>query len=193
MELFEAAIAEIEARMGLSGQPRAFVFHEKEGPGGYRRHAHCVWSRIDTSQMKAINLPHFKLKLREISRQLFLEHGWQMPPGLQNSDDHNRLNYSQAECQQAKRVKRDPRELKRIFLDCWAASDSKAAYANALKDHGLILAKGDRRGHVAVDESGEVYAISRWTGINVKDVRARLGDANDLPSIDDAVELFNTK
>lgn len=51
---FEKAIERIEDKLGLSGQPRAIVLHEKEG----RRHAHAVWSRIDTSQMKAIQLSH---------------------------------------------------------------------------------------------------------------------------------------
>ena len=74
---FEKAIAVIEERLGLSGQPRALVFHEKYG----RRHAHAVWSRIDVSNMTAINLPHYKLKLRDVSRQLFIEHGWSMPTG----------------------------------------------------------------------------------------------------------------
>jgi hypothetical protein len=41
---FEAAIDMAEQRLGLDGHPRAIVFHEKEG----RRHAHAVWSRIDT-------------------------------------------------------------------------------------------------------------------------------------------------
>ena len=48
---FENAIARIEAKLGLAGQPRAIVFHEKHG----RRHAHCVWSRIDSGRMRAIN------------------------------------------------------------------------------------------------------------------------------------------
>ncbi|MCF6178937.1 MAG: efflux RND transporter periplasmic adaptor subunit, partial [Geopsychrobacter sp.] len=39
------------------------VFHEKEG----RRHVQCVWSRIEVEKMKAINLPHFKLKLWDVS------------------------------------------------------------------------------------------------------------------------------
>ena len=82
VEDFENAITEIEKKMNLTDQPRAIVFHEKEG----RRHAHCVWSRIDAGAMKAINLPYFKLKLRDMSRQLYMEHGWQMPRGLMNSE-----------------------------------------------------------------------------------------------------------
>jgi hypothetical protein len=73
-ETFQSAIDRIEQRLGLSGQPRAVVFHEKDG----RRHAHAVWSRIDTGSMKAVNLSHYKLKLRDIARELYLEHGWQL-------------------------------------------------------------------------------------------------------------------
>lgn len=66
VQAFEAAIAAIERKVGLTGQPRAVMFHEKKG----RRHAHCVWSRIDADRMTAINLSHYKLKLRDLSRQL---------------------------------------------------------------------------------------------------------------------------
>lgn len=111
VDVFEQAIADIEIKIGLVGQPRVIVFHEKEG----RRHAHCVWSRIDVDKMRAINLPHFKLKLRDVSRELYLEHGWQMPRGLVNSEECNPLNFTQAEWQQAKRIKHDPVLLSRHF------------------------------------------------------------------------------
>lgn len=181
VEVFEAAISEIEVKMGLSGQPRAIVFHEKEG----RRHAHCVWSRIDVTKMKAINLPHYKLKLQDISRQLYLDHRWRMPRGLMNSAERDPLNFTIEEWQQAKRVKQDPRVLKQIFQDCWTMSDSHNSFSNALKERGFYLAKGDRRGHVAVDWRGEVYAISRWVSIKTKDVRARLRDCDELPTVDE--------
>jgi len=178
---FEKAIADIESKIGLAGQPRVIVFHEKEG----RRHAHCVWSRIDAGKMRAINLPHFKLKLRDISRQLYLENNWQMPRGLVNSEERNPLNFSQAEWQQAKRIKQDPRLIKQAFQDCWAISDSRAAFASALEERGYTLAKGNRRGHVAIDWRGEIYAVSRWVGVKAKNVRARLGDPDELPSVNE--------
>ena len=181
VEVFEKAIAEIETKMDLVDQPRAIVFHEKEG----RRHAHCVWSRINIDQMMAINLPHYKLKLRDISRQLYLEHGWQMPRGLMNSKERNPLNFTMAEWQQARRAKQDPRAIKEMFKECWAVSDSALSFASALEERGFYLAKGDRRGHVALDWRGEVYAISRWVDIKAKDVRAKLGDTDTLPSVDE--------
>lgn len=184
---FEEAIGEIERRLGLTDQPRAIVFHEKKG----RRHAHCVWSRIDAATMRAINLPHFKLRLTDISRELYLEHGWDMPAGLRNHDERNPLNFSGAEANAAKRAKRDPAELKELFKSCWTASDSRAGFAAALWEQGFCLAQGDRRGFVAVDAKGEIYSLSRWVEVKAKDLRARLGDGADLPSVEDAMALLN--
>lgn len=178
----EAAIESVERKLGLDGQPRAIVFHEKDG----RRHAHAVWSRIDTERMKAINLPHFKLKLREVSRQLYMEHGWQMPRGLADSRERNPLNFTRTEWEQAKRAKQDPRTLKAMFRECWAISDSGRAYAQALAARGYTLARGDRRGHVAVDFRGQVYAIAKWSGLRAEDTRSRLDALTNLPTVEQA-------
>lgn len=43
IEVMVEAADRAEERLGLKGQPRAIVVHEKEG----RRHIHVVWSRID--------------------------------------------------------------------------------------------------------------------------------------------------
>lgn len=180
--VFESAIDAIEQKLGLSGQPRAIVFHEKDG----RRHAHAVWSRIDAEQMKAINLPHYKLKLRDVSKQLFLEHGWQLPRGFVSSKERDPASFTHAEWEQAKRAGHDPRALKAMFRECWAASDSGKAFAQALAARGYTLARGDRRGFVALDFRGEVYAVAKYAGIRTKDVRSRLGDAERLPSVDEA-------
>lgn len=192
-DVFEVAVERIEAKMGLEGQPRALVFHEKEG----RRHAHCVWSRIDAAEMKAVNLPHFKMKLNDIARELFLENDWQLPRGFLNSAERDPLAFGREESQQALRAKADPRVIKQLFKEAWAVSDSRNAFAAALSEHGYRLAKGDRRGHVAVDWCGEVYAISRWTGVKAKDVRARLGPPDILPSVSETKQTFanehNTK
>lgn len=179
IDVFERTIADIEKKMKLSGHPRAIVFHEKQG----RRHAHCVWSRIDTDSMTAINLPHFKLKLRDMSRSLFLENGWHMPRGLMNSEERDHFTFDLAEWQQALRAKRDPRATKELFRECWAVSDDLPSFDNALKARGFYLAKGDRRGFVAIDWRGEVYSLSRWTGRKNKELQAKLGKSDKLPSV----------
>ena len=178
---FEAAIGRIEEANGLSGQPRMIVFHEKEG----RRHAHAVWSRIDADTMTARPLPFFKTKLREISKGLYLEHGWQMPRGLMDSKEYDPRNFSLGEWQQAKRMGRDPAALKAAVQECWAASDNRAAFAAAMQARGLYLAKGDRRAHVAVTYEGEVLSLARSVGVKTKDIVARLGKPDDLNSVED--------
>lgn len=38
---------------------------------------------------------------------------------------------------------------------------------------------------MAVDAAGEVYSISRWLGVKAKEVRAKFGNGDDLPSIEE--------
>ena len=47
----------------------------------------------------------------------------------------------------------------------WAISDNKAAFTKALEERGYRLARGDRRGFVAIDTQGEAYALPKWIGI----------------------------
>lgn len=179
---FERAVEEAERRLGLEGQPRAIVFHEKEG----RRHAHAVWSRIDAEAMRAINLPFFKRRLNALSRELYLEHGWRLPDGLRRDKGKSPLNFTLEEWQQAKRLEADPREIKDVFQAAWEQSDNQRAFRHALEERGYFLARGDRRGFVAVDIHGEVFAIARWTGVRTKEVRDRLGEPDGLPTVDEA-------
>lgn len=181
VEQFEQAVAHAEAQLGLSGQPRAIVFHEKNG----RRHAHAVWSRIDGQKLRAINLPHYKRKLHSLSRELYRTHDWDMPEGFRDVERRDPQNYSREEAGQAKREKRDPKAIKAMFRACWAASDSKAGFEAALQEQGFVLARGDRRGFVAVDSAGKVWSLSRWCGVSPKDMRAQLGPEMDLPSVQD--------
>lgn len=184
VEIFEKALKEIEDRLGLKDQPRVVVFHEKEG----RRHAHCVWSRIDVDEMKAINLSFDHRKLQAVSRQLYLEHGWQMPKGLMDPEYRNPLNFTREEWQQALRTGQSAKSIKACLQQCWAVSDSRKAFETALLERGYHLARGNRRAYVAVDVYGEVYSLPRQLGLKAKDLKARLGDPKDLPSVDEIKE-----
>ncbi|NHK28911.1 relaxase [Parvularcula flava] len=183
---FEDAIGRVEERNGLSGQPRVIVFHEKEG----RRHAHAVWSRIDAETMTARQMSHFKAKCTDISRELYLDHGWKMPKGLMSAKEKDPRNFTLEEWQQAKRVGYHAWVLKQTVQECWAVSDSRAGFASALEERGMKLARGDRRGHVIVTHEGEVLSVARYAGQNTKDVRARLGDEQALPSVERTKETF---
>lgn len=176
---FVAVADRAEKRLGLEGQARALVFHEKNG----RRHAHCVWSRIDPDQMKAVHLPFTKRKLVDLTRDIFVERGWDIPDGLIDRQKRDPLQFSLAEYQQAKRTGQNPRVIKAAFQSAWASSDSLSALKHALREQGYWLAKGDRRGFVALDHKMKPYALSKWLGVRAKVIRDRLGKPDTLVSI----------
>jgi hypothetical protein len=182
-EDFERAVDKAEAALGLTGQPRVIIFHEK---GDNRdRHAHAVWSRIDVAEMKAVPMPFNRLRMREVSRELFIEHGLEVPRGLIDREHRNPLNYSLGEYQHAKRVGQNAHEIKAAIQNAWAQSDNAASLSAALHERGFRLARGDRRGFVAVDVNGEPFALAKWAGVKTKAVRERLGPESSLPSLDE--------
>jgi hypothetical protein len=108
-----------------------------------------------------------------------------MPRGLQDRRLRDPLTFSREEWQQARRVGLDPREIKTVLRQCWETSDNRAAFERALKERGFWLARGDHRGFVAIDYLGEVYSLSRYAGVKVKELAARLGDREQLRSAAD--------
>jgi hypothetical protein len=178
---FIKAIDRAEKALGLEGQSRAIVFHEKKG----RRHAHAVWSRIKVDTMTAVPLPFTKRKLVELTRDLFVEHGWSMPAGLIDPAQRDPRNFTLTEWQQAKRQGKDPRTIKTALQDAWATSDSPTALKAALVERGYMLARGDRRAFVVIDHNLEIYALHTQLGLKIRDVRERLGKGETLPSVDE--------
>ncbi|MEL6450720.1 MAG: relaxase/mobilization nuclease domain-containing protein, partial [Pseudomonadota bacterium] len=185
VDLFEATITEAEQELGLVGQPRAIVFHEKNG----RRHAHVVWSRIDVASMTAINMPHYKRKLTRQAHQIYLKQGWDVPKGFERFEERDPLNTSRQEAQQAKRTGLDRAVLKAMFQGCWEQSDSGTTFTAALQSRGYVLARGTRRGVVAVDAEGKVWSLSRWCGVKPRELARKVGDLDRLPDVDAATAL----
>lgn len=181
---FVAAANKIEAETGLEDHPRAIVFHEKDG----RRHAHVVWSRIDAETMTARRMSHFKTKLNKVARQMHFECGWKLPRGFLDKAERSPFTVDLAEWQAAKRRGKNAIDQKMLVQSCWAASDDRASFAAILQDHGFRLAKGNRRSHVIVAHDGQVLAVARSLGKKAKEVKARLGDPDDLPSVEQALD-----
>ena len=177
--LFENACERIEDELGLRGQPRAMVFHEKNA----RRHLHIVWGRIDTDGMKAINLPFFKNKLVRISKEIYLEQNWKLPRGFVDRGNSSPLTYTLAQWQQAKRLDLNPNTIKLALLECWSLGGNRESFELLLKRKGYYLARGDRRGFVALDWRGEVYSLARWLGLKKKDLRKKLGVESELSGV----------
>lgn len=184
---FEKAINAASEKLGLEGQPHAIVFHEKHG----RRHAHCVWSRIDADSMTAINLPFYKNKMMELSKELYLAHDWKMPQGFIDKSLRNPMNYNLIEWQQARRTDQNPKLIKAVLQQCWQRAKDKPRFEQNLQKHGFTLAQGDKRGFVAVDWRGEVYSLSRQLQVKTKALKDKLGDHKSLPTVSQAKQTFN--
>jgi len=83
------------------------------------------------------------------------------------------LNFTRAEWQQAARTGQNPKAIKASLQECWATSDNKSSFCQALQ----------QRGYVVVDIYGEVYSLSRQLGLKTKEIGQRLGNKELLPSV----------
>jgi len=108
-----------------------------------------------------------------------------MPLGFADSENRNPLNFSHAEWAQAKRINTDPREIKKIFQESWAISDTAKSFENAIEEHGYFLARGDRRSFVAIDVTGEIFSVARMLGLKKKEMQAKLEKLDTYPSLGD--------
>ncbi len=185
-----AAIKVSEKALKLTGQPRAIVFHEKEG----RRHAHVVWSLINSRELKAVRLRNDRTTLQPVTRQLFIKHGWDMPAGLLDRENRDPRNFTLKEYHQAKKLGRDPKAIKAAIQTAWAISDSRQAFVAALEERGMKLARGDRAGFVCVDMFGQCHGLRQALGavLRIKDIRAKIGNERKTPKAFMSVEEAQT-
>ncbi|MBY0224615.1 MAG: relaxase/mobilization nuclease domain-containing protein [Hyphomicrobium sp.] len=188
-EQYMAAIDHIEGKLGLSGQPRAVVFHVKNG----REHCHVVWSRIDVAQMRAIPMSHDRMKLRTCARELAHAYGLPLPAGLAEDRGDARFektrDVSFAEKAMAEASGITPEQRRNTVTAIYRSSDTAQTFRAGLERAGYVLAQGERRAYVVVDRAGHVHALARQVdGARTKDVKARLASlpAETLPTVDAA-------
>lgn len=188
-EQYMAAIDHIEGQLGLAEQPRAVVFHVKNG----REHCHVVWSRIDLDNMKAIPLSHDRMKLRTCARELAHAYGLTLPAGLAEDRGDARFEKNPdvtfAEKAMAAASGLTPEQRRADITTLFRSSDSAEAFRVGLERAGYVLAQGERRAYVVVDRAGHVHALARQIdGARTKDVKARLAGvpAENLPTVEAA-------
>ncbi len=73
------------------------------------------------------------MKLQDVVKEIYLEHGWELPQGFVDRRERSPLNFSRDEWQQAKRSNQDPKVFKKMFQEYWTFSDSRTAFAQALQ------------------------------------------------------------
>lgn len=182
------AIDRLEDELGLTGQPRVVVLHVKEG----REHTHVAWSRIDAETLTAIPDSHNYRRHEIVARELEREFGHERVQGVHVERDgvpRPERTPSLAETRQAERSGFTPDEIRERVTALWQATDSGKAFAAALDDAGFVLAKGDKRDFVLIDEAGETHSLGRRVdGVKAAAVRERMADIDPatLPSVDAA-------
>jgi hypothetical protein len=186
-------IDRVEGKLGLFGQPRAVIFHIKDG----REHCHVVWSRIDAEQGKAVHQPFDRQKLMMVTRQFAREHGIRLPDGMTPDAGRERgkkkgLSLYEKHQQDATGLTKEERM--RQVTEAWRCSDGARAFVRALEELGYVLATG-KRPYVLVDLYGEMNALPKLIddrAVRTRDVRAFLErdfPPDSLPSVDEAQAL----
>ena len=197
-EQYLAAVDRIEKGLGLTGQPRAIVFHVKNG----REHCHVVWSRIDMVNGKAVSLSHDRMKLRALARDLAREYGLKLPEGLEKDLKAQRgieakdRRHDRTERLQAAESGITPEERRAAITDMWRRSDGADAFRAALSQKGYVLASGDRRSYVVVDRYGHVHSLARQIeGARTRDVKAKMAalPPDKLPGVEEARKLVRER
>lgn len=179
--------------LGLKDQQRVVVLHG----GKDRPHIHVVWARTDIDTMKLCSDSHNYLAHEQASKRMELEFGQEFVPGKHAKRDRNkqpefpRAEMTLDECQQAERTGMDPALRKEQITALKQASDSARAFKSGLEEQGYILARGDKRGFVLVDEAGEIYSFSRQIrGVKPAELREFMKDIDPqtLPTVEQARE-----
>jgi hypothetical protein len=189
-------IERAEQRLGLSGQPRAVVFHIKKDRHGIpREHCHVIWSRIDAEQKKARHIAFDHDKLMMVTREYARDHGLKLPDGYNKEVVRARRGRGYQMGLYDKRVE----ELGGLSLEqhkaqvtaAWDRRDTPRSFVSELESMGYTLATGDRD-YVLVDLFGNMKALPRLIDdkkVRVKQLREFLGKdfpKDSLPTVEEA-------
>lgn len=189
-------IERTEQRLGLSGQPRAVVFHVKKDRHGIpREHCHVIWSRTDAEQKKARHIAFDHDKLMMVTREYARDHGLKLPDGYNKEVVRARRGRGYQMGLYDKRVE----ELGGLSLEqhkaqvtaAWDRRDTPRSFVRELESMGYTLATGDRD-YVLVDLFGNMKALPRLIDdkkVRVKQLREFLAKdfpKDSLPTVEEA-------
>ncbi|MAT94097.1 MAG: relaxase [Halioglobus sp.] len=188
---YDDYITRAEEKLGLTSQPRAVVFHIKDG----REHCHVVWSKVDVENEKAVHLAFDHDKLMTVSRQFARDHDLSLPEGYHKKNGSDRQPPTQFERQQERATGITKEDRMEQVTEAWRASDSAKAFVKSLEEKGYLLATG-KRPYVLVDFYGGMASLPKMIddkSVRAKDVAALLADEyppESLPSVDEAKKII---
>lgn len=160
MEHWQQAVDRLEEKLGLAGQPRAVVMHEKFG----REHIHVVWGRVRAETLVAIADSHNYLKHEMVARELERAFGHERVQGAHAERDgapRPERTIAHPERQIAERTGIDPQAVKAEITALWRAAAGPEAFLAALETAGYRPALGARRQYVVMDQAGTVHSLAR--------------------------------
>jgi hypothetical protein len=181
------AVATLGRNLGLDEQPHFVIEHEKGG----RVHQHVVWLRVDMERMRAIpdslTARVHEQTSRELEIKFDLERGksilvanrdFERPERL--AKKHERFRGAQSGI--------DPHTVAHQLRTLREYSDGGLSFRAGLEAAGYVLARGDRRDYVVVDQAGHEHGLARRLGIKVAELGQYMQgiDATSLPSVVEA-------
>ena len=190
-EQWEQAVDELEKRLGLEGQARFVVEHQKKG----RIHRHVVWSRIDVDRMRAIRMDYDYAKHQAVARQLEQEFGLKpgrsvIGPEVEKGKRPDRRPKSW-EVYRGQEVAMDVTAMKKEITALWQSTSSAEAFVSAMEARGYILARGDKQDFCIVDPLGQAHSLPRRIkGVKASEIKERLSPhvaPQALPSVKEAM------
>ena len=190
-EQWDQAVGTLEKHLGLEGQARIVLEHEKEG----RTHRHVIWSRIDVDTMTArsdsLTYKKHEAAAREIERDCGLR---PVDSVLVKDRDTPRPERRAKDFEgfRAVRTGLKPDQVKDEVTALWERTDSGAAFQAALGERGYILCRGDRRDFCIVDPAGDEHSLARRiSGVKAAELRARMSDIDRdaLPTVAEGRKL----
>lgn len=191
-EQWTLAVDQLEHALGLDGQPRLIVEHEKED----RVHRHVVWSRIDADTQTTIHDGHNFRTHEEVAAELETLFGHEPTQRALTRDKESTPRPEPGardwETFRAQESGIDPKAMKAELTELWQHADSGQAFAAALAERGYILARGDRRDFCVIDAAGDEHSLARRvSGVKTADIRARMADIDReaLPSVEEGRAL----
>jgi hypothetical protein len=160
-EQWQLAVALLEENLGLSGNARFIVEHEKKG----RVHRHVIWLRIVVHTMRAVKMTDDYEKHQATSRQLEREFGLRPGRSVLGSGKvkgHRPVRRPQPwESFRGQKSGIDPHAVKAQLTALYMASSNAEDFGRAVKEHGYLLVRGDRRDLCLVDTAGHVHSLAR--------------------------------
>jgi hypothetical protein len=184
-EQWEKAVDTLEHNLGLDGQIRFVIQHEKNG----RPHRHVVWSRIDPDTMTAVSDSKTYAIHSRTADELEKAFGHEPTPRGRGVQGRNPDNW---EVFRGKESGINPYDVKTELTALYRQADTGPAFAAALEANGYILAKGDRRDFVVIDQGGDEHSLARRiAGVKAAEIRTFLAgiERDALPTVEAARAL----